>query len=573
MAARLLGTAQDLVAGTAFGPYTIQERIGQGGMGVVYRALHATLARPVALKIMRSELAGDAGFLERFLREARVAATVDHPCLVRIYDAGRQDGMLFMAFEFVPGGDLEELIAARGQLDWEAAVRLVDDCAQGLAAIHAAGLVHRDLKPRNVFITAAGCAKVGDFGLARSASGDDRMTATGLGLGTPAYMSPEQAHGHGDLDIRSDLYGLGCVLYAALTGKAPYQGQTSWMIVNQVCNDPAPDPRALRPDLPEELANLVLRAMAKRREDRYQDPAELRADLARLLPALSGRAATSLAPADPAGRPPLAMPPGTLDLLLGPAVPWWWATLAGLTVALALLPLALCPGLQLPRLGAWPYDEPGLWGIIALLTTIAAGLLWVPLRTLHIRLAAAGRAGVRRSARLPLGALDAWPGLAAGVTAAGLMAVLLGGALCALFRWSGPAWDGCVLAGGAAAAAAWLTVWWTHPLRGDPLALARRHLPRLAITGCAQLALALFCHLLVRSRLAAEPAIRPSRSALESLRDSVRGLFKPPLHLDAPAILDWPTTIAVSVGIALVIALLVPVVGMQIVLRKRTTLL
>ena len=329
-----------------------------------------------------------------------------------------------------------------------------------------------------------------------------------------------------------------------------------------------------RPDLPEELAGLVLRAMAKRREDRYQTPAELRADLARLLPALAGRTASTLAPPpDPAARPPLAMPPGTLDLLLGPAVAWWWGLLAALAVALALLPPALCPGLQLPRPGAWPYDEPGLWGLVALLTAIAAGLLWVPLRTLHIRLAAAGRAGVRRSVRLPLGALDAWPGLAAGVVAAGLMAVLSGGALCALFRWSGAAWDGCVVVAGLAAAAAWFTVWWSHPLRGDPLALARRHLPRLALAGVAQLAVALLCHLLVRSRLAAEPLVRPVRGALEALRDSVRGLLKPPVHLDAPAILDWPTTAAVAIGIALIIALVVPALTLQVVLRKRTTLL
>ncbi|MCK6490448.1 MAG: serine/threonine protein kinase, partial [Planctomycetes bacterium] len=271
-----------LAAGSQFGPFRIEGRLGSGGMGVVYRAVQGLLERPVALKVMRPELESDADFTARFLREARAAAAVCHQNCVAIHDAGRIDGRLYLAFQFVEGGDLDALLARRGPLPEAEAVAIAAGCCAGLQAIHEAGLVHRDLKPHNVFLDARGRPRLGDFGLARRSAGDDRLTATGAGMGTPAYMAPEQANGVADIDIRADIHALGGTLYTLLTGQPPFSGATAWAVVQEVCTAPAPDPRQLVPGLSEGVAAVALRAMAKRREDRYADPAAMLADLQRL---------------------------------------------------------------------------------------------------------------------------------------------------------------------------------------------------------------------------------------------------------------------------------------------------
>ena len=252
-----------LAAGTQLGAYRLGRKLGEGGMGVVVLGTHGLLQRQAALKIIRPEIAAERNFVERFLREARAAAAVNHQNLVAIHDAGECAGRTWLAFEFVSGGDLDALLARDGPFTAVRALELIAACADGLQALADAGLVHRDIKPHNIFLDARGRPKLGDFGLARRSDGDDRMTMTGTGMGTPAYMSPEQANGAADLDIRADLHALGGTLYTLLTKRTPFTGATPWAVVNAVVNEPPPDPRHVRPDLPAEVAAIVQRAMAK----------------------------------------------------------------------------------------------------------------------------------------------------------------------------------------------------------------------------------------------------------------------------------------------------------------------
>ncbi|MFW5829239.1 MAG: protein kinase domain-containing protein, partial [Planctomycetota bacterium] len=266
------------------GAYRIERELGAGGMGIVYGATHVQLARQVALKVMRPDIAHRPDFAERFLREAQAAARIQHVNVVTIHDAGQVDGVLYMAFEFVGGGDLAELIKRRGALPPAEALSIIIACADGLQAIHEAGLVHRDIKPQNIFLDQRGVPKLGDLGLARSAAGDDRMTMTGVGIGTPAYMSPEQAEGLPDIDIRSDIHALGATLYTLLTGRAPFSGATPFTVTKQVMDGDRPRLRAHRPEISASLEAVVLQAMAVDRNERYADPMRfaqaLRAELA-----------------------------------------------------------------------------------------------------------------------------------------------------------------------------------------------------------------------------------------------------------------------------------------------------
>lgn len=271
--------------------------LGKGGMGAVYLAEQERLSRQVALKVLPKELADDPAFEERFLREAKSGAQVNHPNVVTIHDAGRDAGRLYMALELIKGGDVEELCRENGgKLPEQRAVAIIADATRGLQAIHEAGLLHRDIKPANILLTAkdaAGCqAKLADLGLARQSSGEDRQTLTGQTLGTPAFMSPEQAHGVNDLDIRSDIYSLGATLYALCCGQPPFTGSTAWAVVAQVINETPPDPRSLCPALSPQVCTLIETMMAKDRDDRPHDPQQLLA----LINSAQGNPALATAP-------------------------------------------------------------------------------------------------------------------------------------------------------------------------------------------------------------------------------------------------------------------------------------
>ena len=252
--------------------YRVTSVLGQGGMGIVYRAEHLHLQRTVALKLLAPTLAADPAFRARFVREARDAATLTHPNIVAVYDAGEAGGLLYIAMELVEGEDLAVLIE-RERLQPVRAVAILEQVAAALDSAHARGLVHRDVKPANILIGAQRCY-LSDFGLTKRLDSRSALTAVGQLVGTVDYVAPEQIEG-GELDARTDVYALGCVLYHCLTGAAPYQMDSDMQVlVAHLKRAPAPL-RDTRPDLPLGLDDVIGRAMAKARDDRYASCGEL----------------------------------------------------------------------------------------------------------------------------------------------------------------------------------------------------------------------------------------------------------------------------------------------------------
>jgi serine/threonine-protein kinase len=262
-------SAGPLAPGVWLGGCQIEALLGQGGMGVVYRARDAQ-GQVVALKVLRPGPDVDERLVRRFEREGKAAARVSHPNVARVFGAGADRGFPFIVMELLPGGTLGQRIKKSGPLPWKEAATLTAKVARGLAAIHAAGIVHRDMKPENVLLDASGEPRVSDFGLARHTdAGLSRggLTKTGEILGTYEYMSPEQADGAKDVDARADLYSLGASLHATLTGSAPFQG-SGYALLTKVLTDKAPSVRASVAEVPRELDALVARLLEKAREDR-----------------------------------------------------------------------------------------------------------------------------------------------------------------------------------------------------------------------------------------------------------------------------------------------------------------
>jgi predicted Ser/Thr protein kinase len=257
--------------GDEFGPYRIESVLGRGGMGTVYLATHERLERRVAVKVIATALADDPDFRARFLRESRLAASLDHPHVIPIHDADEIEGVLFLAMRYVDGPSLMELIRDEGALSAAETLRIAEQIGGALDAAHSAELIHRDLKPANILIAESGRhAYLCDFGLAKRTSSRG-MTHAGSFLGTVDYCSPEQIRGE-PLDGRADIYSLGCVLYHCLTGEAPYARESEVAVLQAHLNDPPPSPSP-------ELEAVFARAMAKQREDRYPTAEALAADL------------------------------------------------------------------------------------------------------------------------------------------------------------------------------------------------------------------------------------------------------------------------------------------------------
>jgi serine/threonine-protein kinase len=277
-------TGDTLIDSVFDGRYWIIRKLGAGGMANVYLAEDQELGRRVAIKILDDRHAADDSFIERFRREAKNAAGLSHPNIVSIYDRGEAEGTYYIAMEYLAGRSLKELIVSRGPTPIRIAIDYTRQILAAIGFAHRNGIVHRDIKPHNVVVDADGRLKVTDFGIARS--GASQMTEVGSIIGTAQYLSPEQARG-APVDQRSDVYSVGIVLYEMLTGKVPFTGDTPLEIAMKHLSEVPVPPSEIRDDVPDDLDLVVLRALAKDPEDRYQTAEEMDADLARVQRGLS----------------------------------------------------------------------------------------------------------------------------------------------------------------------------------------------------------------------------------------------------------------------------------------------
>ncbi len=264
--------------GTRLGNYEILEELGRGGMGCVYKARQTALDRIVAVKVLLPQLTADKVFVERFLREARSIATLDHPGIVTVFDVGEADGTYYFAMQLLDGKPLDEILEGGKPMPVETAVDVIEQVARALEFAHEAGILHRDVKPGNIILTSSGRAVLTDFGIAQALT-DTRLTKTGTSIGSPEYMSPEQIEGK-QLDARADLYSLGVVFYQMLTGNVPYKGDSPVAIVYQHVKAPVPSARDTDPTIPERFDLVATTLMAKLPEERYASAEELLSGLA-----------------------------------------------------------------------------------------------------------------------------------------------------------------------------------------------------------------------------------------------------------------------------------------------------
>ncbi|HEY1126850.1 MAG TPA: Stk1 family PASTA domain-containing Ser/Thr kinase, partial [Actinomycetota bacterium] len=308
------------------GRYLVESELGRGGMATVFKGTDTVLGRQVAVKVLSRQYSGDANFVTRFRREAQAAASLNHPNLVSVYDTGTDDGVHFIVMEFVEAKTLADYLAGGGRIMPERSIEIAEAVCDALSVAHAHGIIHRDIKPANIMITSKGDVKVTDFGIARVISGADTLAQTAAVLGTASYLSPEQAQSQ-PVDQRSDIYSLGVALYEMVTGRPPFSGDSPVMVASKhVLEQPTP-PSKLNADVSPELEAVIMKAMAKNPDNRYQDADEMKADLERARLG-QGVQATPLLPESartqriaPAGPPTAVLPPAAPED--GGRRRWW----------------------------------------------------------------------------------------------------------------------------------------------------------------------------------------------------------------------------------------------------------
>ncbi len=288
-----------------FGPVRATQQLGAGGMGKVYKGHHEGLDIDVAIKVMSGDLARDITARQRFMREARTAAKLDHPNVVRVLTVDEQDGAPYIVMEFVDGSDMAALVKQAGRLNAIAVLQAIAQVADGLATAHEQGIIHRDIKPHNIFVSKQGRVKLGDFGLARATEQTTELTMPGSAMGTAHYMSPEQAQGH-ELSAKSDIYSLGVTAYHLLSGNTPYSGTTPLSIAVQHVNNDVPYDRARFGHVPDAAVYFLI-AMTSRDANRRPSAADCGRELRRILQQLTGRDDVRLPSMDVLSQPATTM--------------------------------------------------------------------------------------------------------------------------------------------------------------------------------------------------------------------------------------------------------------------------
>jgi predicted Ser/Thr protein kinase len=274
------------------GHYTIVSELGRGGMGVVYKAHEESLNRPVAIKVLGDHLASDEQFLSRFLREARAAGSLSHPNVIPIYFIGEDNGRHYFAMEYVSGRSVLAMIRQEGKINNPRAAQIVVQAAHGLAAAHEKGIIHRDIKPANLMVDDRGVVKIADFGISLAAEAQARLTATGTLMGTPGYLSPEQCLNE-TVDHRADIYALGVTYFEMLTGTLPFNAQSPLALLRQILQETPPDVTQLNPEVDQESRRILMKMIARNRDERYQTCNELIADVEEYLARQNVRSVTA----------------------------------------------------------------------------------------------------------------------------------------------------------------------------------------------------------------------------------------------------------------------------------------